>query len=62
MSTKTPLQLVQLAELDVANFLHNPNVYDVVEYFQGVQMALLDAISMLGGTAIETSSDTEQAN
>lgn len=50
--TATPLQLIQAAELDVAKFLNDPFVPNVLEYFQSVQDALCEAIDALGGAPL----------
>ena len=41
-------RLVQFAELDIAKYLQRPEDFMVVEWLEGVQQALTDALEMLG--------------
>jgi hypothetical protein len=45
-------RLVQFAELDIAKYLQRPEDFMVVEWLEGVQQALTDALEMLGSNPI----------
>jgi hypothetical protein len=45
-------RLVQYAELDIAKYLQSPADFMVVEWLEGVQQALTDALQMLGSNPI----------
>lgn len=44
--------LVQGAELDIAKYLQRPEDFMVVEWLEGVQQALTDALELLGSNPI----------
>jgi hypothetical protein len=41
-------RLIQFAELDVARYLTDPAEYNTIEYMESVQVALSEALTMLG--------------
>ena len=45
-------RLVQFAELDIAKYLQRPEDFMVVEWLEGVQQQLADALEMLGSNPI----------
>ena len=45
-------RLVQYAELDIAKYLQSPADFMVVEWLEGVQQALTDALHLLGSDPI----------
>lgn len=45
-------RLIQFAELDIAKYLQRPEDFMVVEWLEGVQQALTDALEMLGSNPI----------
>ena len=45
-------RLVQFAELDLAKYLQRPEDFMVVEWLEGVQQALTDALHLLGSDPI----------
>ena len=45
-------RLVQFAELDIAKYLQRPEDFMVVEWLEGVQQALTDALELLGSNPI----------
>lgn len=45
-------RLVQYAELDIAKYLQSPADFMVVEWLEGVQQALTDALHLLGSNPI----------
>ena len=49
---KHATHLVQFAELDIARYLQSPEDYQVIEYMETVQMALTEALELLGSNPI----------
>ena len=49
---KHAAHLVQFAELDIARYLQSPEDYQVIEYMENVQMALTEALELLGSNPI----------
>ena len=45
-------RLVQFAELDLAKYLNRPEDFMVVEWLEGVQQQLSDALHLLGSDPI----------
>lgn len=44
--------LVRYAEFDIAKYLQDPSNYQAIEWFEGVQQALSEALTMLGADPI----------
>jgi hypothetical protein len=44
--------LVQVAELDIARYLQCPEDFEIIEYMETVQMALTEALELLGSNPI----------
>ena len=45
-------RLVQFAELDIAKYLNRPEDFMVIEWLEGVQQQLADALHLLGADPI----------
>jgi hypothetical protein len=45
-------RLIQFAELDVAKYLQDPSDYHTIEWFEGVQQALTEALALLNANPI----------
>ena len=45
-------RLVQFAELDLAKYLNRPEDFMVIEWLEGVQQQLSDALHLLGSNPI----------
>jgi hypothetical protein len=45
-------RLVQFAELDIAKYLNRPEDFMVIEWLEGVQQQLADALHLLGSNPI----------
>ena len=45
-------RLVQFAELDIAKYLQRPEDFMVIEWLEGVQQQLADALQLLGSNPI----------
>ena len=45
-------RLVQFAELDIAKYLQRPEDFMVIEWLEGVQQQLADALHLLGSNPI----------
>jgi len=45
-------RVIQYAELDIAKYLNRPEDFMVVEWLEGVQQALTDALHLLGSDPI----------
>lgn len=45
-------RLVQFAELDLAKYLNRPEDFMVIEWLEGVQQQLADALHLLGSNPI----------
>jgi hypothetical protein len=57
LENKTPdiehiTHLVQVAELDIARYLQDPSNYHTIEYMESIQMALTEALELLGSNPI----------
>ena len=51
--------LVRYAEFDIAKYLQDPSNYQAIEWFEGVQQALSEALTMLGADPIPLSEGNE---
>jgi hypothetical protein len=45
-------RLIQFAELDIAKYLNRPEDFMVIEWLEGVQQQLADALHLLGSNPI----------
>ena len=45
-------RVIQYAELDIAKYLNRPEDFMVIEWLEGVQQALTDALHLLGSDPI----------
>jgi hypothetical protein len=45
-------RVIQYAELDIAKYLQRPEDFMVIEWLEGVQQALTDALHLLGSDPI----------
>ena len=45
-------RLIQFAELDLAKYLNRPEDFMVIEWLEGVQQQLADALHLLGSNPI----------
>ena len=45
-------RVIQHAELDIAKYLNRPEDFMVIEWLEGVQQALTDALHLLGADPI----------
>lgn len=52
-------QLIQFAEFDVAKYLQDPSDYHTIEWFEGVQQALTEALTMLGADPLPLTEEDE---
>jgi hypothetical protein len=44
--------LVRYAEFDIAKYLQDPSNYHTIEYMESIQMALTEALELLGSNPI----------
>ena len=51
--------LVRYAEFDIAKYLNRPEDFMVIEWLEGVQQALSEALTMLGADPIPLSEGNE---
>jgi hypothetical protein len=52
-------RLVQFAELDIAKYLNRPEDFMVIEWLEGVQQQLSDALHLLGSNPIPLHEEDE---
>jgi hypothetical protein len=50
--TDQATRLIQFAELDLAKYLNRPEDFMVIEWLEGVQQQLSDALHLLGSNPI----------
>lgn len=53
-------RLVQFAELDLAKYLNRPEDFMVIEWLEGVQQQLSDALHLLGSNPIPLLEDEDE--
>ena len=53
-------QLIQFAEFDVAKYLQDPSDYHTIEWFEGVQQALTEALALLNANPIPLLEEDEE--
>lgn len=53
-------RLVQFAELDIAKYLNRPEDFMVIEWLEGVQQQLADALHLLGSNPIPLLEDEDE--
>ena len=53
-------RLVQFAELDLAKYLNRPEDFMVIEWLEGVQQQLADALHLLGSNPIPLLEDEDE--
>ena len=57
--TDQATRLIQFAELDLAKYLNRPEDFMVIEWLEGVQQQLADALHLLGADPIPLLEENE---